>query len=82
MFGHTSCRKSRNPLRAFKKESNEDKENIILLPVDSGERDLENRAFLPPEVVMVSSIYYRIFYSHDEVVMVSKHRDRRARTLR
>ncbi len=66
----------------------EDKENIILLPVDSGERDLENRAFLPPEVVMVSSIYYRIFLlsslmkTNDEVVMVSKHRDRRARTLR
>ena len=31
-----SCRKSRNPLRSLKKKATEDKENIILLPVDSG----------------------------------------------
>ena len=49
------------PNVSLKKRMTEDKENIILLPVDSGERDLENRAFLPPEVVMVSSIYYRIY---------------------
>ena len=31
-----SLKKRRNPLRALKKKATEDKENIILLPVDSG----------------------------------------------
>ncbi len=39
LFGSTlvvKIKKSRNPLRAHKKKATEDKENIILLPVDSG----------------------------------------------
>jgi len=47
-----SCRKSRNPLRSLKKKATWDKENIILLPVDSGLSQVPSKIHGPSTYVI------------------------------